>query len=96
MTKMNKIYGLITLPKFYVDFENYQKRNCATDVKNENIKWDSEANDGNGHYVWKNVPEFTKSQNNNNDYSDNNKPPKHGLIRVFTCLPSISYIIIST
>lgn len=44
--KNNKIYGLITLPKFYVDFENYQKRNCATDVKNEIIKLKKEGIEG--------------------------------------------------
>ena len=31
-------YGLITLPKFYVDFDDYKTRNCATDVKNEIAK----------------------------------------------------------
>ncbi len=32
----NKIkYGLISLPSFYVDFQDYGKRNAATDVKNE-------------------------------------------------------------
>ena len=44
--KNNKIYGLITLPKFYVDFENYQKRNCATDVKNEILKLKKEGIEG--------------------------------------------------
>jgi len=44
--KNNKIYGLITLPKFYVDFENYQKRNCAADVKNEIIKLKKEGIEG--------------------------------------------------
>ena len=37
--KKNDIkYGLITLPKFYVDFDDYKTRNCATDVKNEIAK----------------------------------------------------------
>ncbi|SUZ76416.1 uncharacterized protein METZ01_LOCUS29270 [marine metagenome] len=31
-------YGLISLPKFYVDFDNYKTRNCASDVKKEIIK----------------------------------------------------------
>ncbi len=44
--KDNKLYGLITLPKFYVDFENYQKRNCATDVKNEILKLKKEGIEG--------------------------------------------------
>ena len=44
--KGNKTYGLISLPKFYVDFENYQKRNCATDVKNEILKLKKEGIDG--------------------------------------------------
>ena len=26
-------YGLIELPKFYISFEDYNKRNAATDVK---------------------------------------------------------------
>ena len=33
--KNNKTYGLISLPKFYVDFDNYNNRNCASDVKKE-------------------------------------------------------------
>ncbi|MDC0389168.1 carboxy terminal-processing peptidase [Flavobacteriaceae bacterium] len=36
--KNNKNYGLISLPKFYVDFDNYKNRNCASDVKKEIIK----------------------------------------------------------
>ena len=31
----NKKYGLINLPKFYVDFEDYTERNAATDVAKE-------------------------------------------------------------
>ncbi len=36
--KQDKKYGLITLPKFYVDFDDYKTRNCATDVKIEIAK----------------------------------------------------------
>jgi len=31
----DKKYGLINLPKFYVDFEDYNNRNAATDVAKE-------------------------------------------------------------
>ena len=33
--KGNKTYGIIALPKFYVNFTDYQERNAATDVKKE-------------------------------------------------------------
>jgi len=33
--KDNIKYGLINLPRFYVDFQDYGKRNAATDVKHE-------------------------------------------------------------
>lgn len=33
--KGNQKYGLINLPKFYVDFEDYNERNAATDVAKE-------------------------------------------------------------
>lgn len=33
--KGDQKYGLINLPKFYVDFENYNERNAATDVAKE-------------------------------------------------------------
>ncbi len=33
--KNNKTYGLIELPQFYIDFDDYSNRNAATDVKNE-------------------------------------------------------------
>jgi carboxyl-terminal processing protease len=36
--KDNRNFGLITLPKFYVDFNDYKEINCAKDVKNEIIK----------------------------------------------------------
>ena len=33
--KDNNKYGLIELPQFYIDFDDYSNRNAATDVKNE-------------------------------------------------------------
>ena len=33
--KDDKQYGIINLPKFYVDFENYNSRNAASDIKLE-------------------------------------------------------------
>lgn len=33
--KDGKSFGLINLPKFYVDFENYNNRNAASDIKQE-------------------------------------------------------------
>ncbi|OUS03513.1 tail-specific protease [Flavobacteriales bacterium 33_180_T64] len=33
--KDNKKFGVINLPKFYVDFEDYNKRNAASDIKLE-------------------------------------------------------------
>ncbi len=33
--KGDQKFGLINLPKFYVDFEDYSERNCATDVAKE-------------------------------------------------------------
>jgi len=33
--KDGRTYGVINLPKFYVDFENYNKRNAASDIKLE-------------------------------------------------------------
>jgi len=44
--KDSKKYGLISLPKFYVDFDDYKTRNCATDVKNEIIKLKEQKIDG--------------------------------------------------
>ncbi len=35
ITREANKYGLIHLPKFYVDFEDYAERNCATDVAKE-------------------------------------------------------------
>ena len=44
--KNNKTYGLISLPKFYVDFDNYNNRNCASDVKKEILKLKQEGIEG--------------------------------------------------
>ena len=38
ISKNNKNYGYISLPKFYVDFSDKNSRNSANDVKNEIIK----------------------------------------------------------
>ena len=38
ISKDNKNYGYISLPKFYVDFSDKNSRNSANDVKNEIIK----------------------------------------------------------
>ena len=35
VVKDNKKFGVINLPKFYVDFEDYNKRNAASDIKKE-------------------------------------------------------------
>ena len=44
--KNNKSYGLISLPKFYVDFDDYKERNCASDVKKEILKLKKEGIEG--------------------------------------------------
>ena len=44
--KDNKTFGLITLPKFYVDFNDSKEINCATDVKNEIINLKNEGIEG--------------------------------------------------
>ncbi|WMI70385.1 carboxy terminal-processing peptidase [Mangrovimonas sp. YM274] len=36
--KDGKTFGVINLPKFYVDFEDYNKRNAASDIKKEIIR----------------------------------------------------------
>ncbi|WP_054851987.1 carboxy terminal-processing peptidase [Olleya sp. ITB9] len=33
--KDNRNYGVINLPKFYIDFDDYKNRNAATDIKQE-------------------------------------------------------------
>ena len=44
--KNNKTFGLISLPKFYVDFDNYKEKNCAADVKKEILKLKKEGIEG--------------------------------------------------
>lgn len=44
--KENKKYGLINLPAFYFDMENYKERNSATDVKEEIIRLKQEGVEG--------------------------------------------------
>lgn len=39
-------YGVINLPKFYFDMENYSERNAASDVKKEIIRLKKEGMDG--------------------------------------------------
>ena len=46
ITKENKKFGVIHLPKFYVDFNDYGERNAASDVKNEVEKLKSENVEG--------------------------------------------------
>ena len=44
--KNDKKFGVINLPKFYVDFENYNKRNAASDIKQEIIRLKEEGIEG--------------------------------------------------
>ncbi len=44
--KEDKKYGLINLPKFYVDFEDYTERNAATDVAKEVDRLKEEGMEG--------------------------------------------------
>lgn len=44
--KNNKKYGIINLPSFYVDFEDYNKRNAANDMKKEIERLKKEAVEG--------------------------------------------------
>lgn len=44
--KNNQRFGLIHLPRFYVDFTDYGNRNAATDVKNEIAKLKAEGVEG--------------------------------------------------
>ena len=46
ITKENKKFGVIHLPKFYVDFNDYGERNAASDVKNEIEKLKTENVEG--------------------------------------------------
>ena len=44
--KDGKKYGIINLPKFYVDFEDYNKRNAASDIKKEIERLKAEGVEG--------------------------------------------------
>ena len=44
--KDENMYGLINLPKFYFDMENYDARNAASDVKKAVVKLKKEGMDG--------------------------------------------------
>ncbi len=44
--KDDKTFGVINLPKFYVDFENYNNRNAASDIKQEIIRLKQEGIEG--------------------------------------------------
>ncbi|MEO1030341.1 MAG: carboxy terminal-processing peptidase [Bacteroidota bacterium] len=44
--KDDKKFGVINLPKFYVDFQNYNKRNAASDIKQEIIRLKQEGIEG--------------------------------------------------
>lgn len=44
--KDDEVYGLINLPQFYFDMENYKERNAASDVKEEILKLKEEGAEG--------------------------------------------------
>ena len=44
--RSNSKYGLINLPKFYFDFEDYSERNAASDIKKEIIRLKEEGMEG--------------------------------------------------
>lgn len=44
--KEGKTFGVINLPKFYVDFQDYNKRNAASDIKKEIIRLKDEGMEG--------------------------------------------------
>ena len=46
MIKDGKTFGVINLPKFYVDFEDYNKRNAASDIKLEIERLKAEGIEG--------------------------------------------------
>lgn len=46
VNKDDRVYGVINLPKFYFDMENYAARNAASDVKQEIIRLKNEGMDG--------------------------------------------------
>jgi len=44
--KNDKKYGIINLPKFYIDFEDYKNRNAASDIKQEIERLKAEGMEG--------------------------------------------------
>jgi len=44
--KDGKKFGLINLPKFYINFQDYNKRNAASDIKQEIIRLKKEGVEG--------------------------------------------------
>ena len=44
--KDNKTFGVINLPRFYVDFQDYKKRNAASDIKKEIERLKAEGMEG--------------------------------------------------
>ncbi len=44
--KNGRVFGLINLPKFYFDMENYSERNAASDVKQEIVRLKNEGMEG--------------------------------------------------
>ncbi|VAV85580.1 Tail-specific protease precursor [hydrothermal vent metagenome] len=44
--KNDKTFGVINLPKFYVNFQDYNKRNAASDIKKEIIRLKAEGMEG--------------------------------------------------
>jgi carboxyl-terminal processing protease len=44
--KDGKTFGLINLPKFYINFEDYNKRNAASDIKQEIIRLKEQGVEG--------------------------------------------------
>ncbi|WP_299127558.1 carboxy terminal-processing peptidase [uncultured Winogradskyella sp.] len=46
VNKDGKTYGIINLPKFYVDFQSYDNRNAASDIKQEIIRLKEQGMEG--------------------------------------------------
>lgn len=46
ITKEEKNYGLINLPQFYFDMDNYKERNAASDIKKEIIRLKKQGMEG--------------------------------------------------
>ncbi|MFD2516941.1 carboxy terminal-processing peptidase [Salinimicrobium flavum] len=46
VNKNDRTYGVINLPKFYFDMENYSERNAASDVKNEIVRLKEQGMEG--------------------------------------------------